>query len=336
MKSMRGVHAFFLIEVMVFVLCGCAVNHVAKNEMLLEANYESPKLRDHVSADSWGFDDQNATSAIQSAIDSGSPTVVIPYVGKPYYVDPIVLTGNQTLILEDGVVIAAREGSFRGGGDCLFSAENQENIAIIGYGAVIEMRKDDYQKKPYQKAEWRHAIFLAGCSDVLIEGVTIRSSGGDGIYIGRGRGKGKKTNCENIVVKNVLLDDHHRQGISVISARNLLIENVQIYNTSGTLPRSGIDFEPNRRDEILENCIVRGCEIAGNRGPGILFSLQNLHSESHPVSISVEDCTLYRNSLAILMVGLRHRPLGEIYFRQNEIRGLKFIQPSKTMKVSFQ
>jgi hypothetical protein len=333
---MRGVQAILPIAGALFFFYGCSVGRVARCEMLVEANYQVPPLQNHVSADFWGFDEQNATFAIQSAIDSGAPMVVVPFVGKPYYVDPITLANNQTVILEEGVVIAAREGSFRGGGDCLFSAENQKEITIIGYGAVIEMRKDDYQKKPYQKAEWRHAIFLAGCSDVLIEGVTIRSSGGDGIYIGRGRGKGNKTYCENIVVKNVLLDDHYRQGISVISARKLLIENVQIYNTSGTLPRSGIDFEPNRRDEILENCIVRGCEIAGNRGPGILFSLQNLHSESHPVSISVEDCTLYRNSLAILMVGLRHRPLGEIYFRQNEIRGLKFIQPSKTMKVSFQ
>jgi polygalacturonase len=303
--------------------------------MLVEVEYHTPPLTDHVSAGAWFFDDQNATFAIQSAIDSGAPTVFVPNVGRPYYVDPITLASDQTLILEEGVVIAARAGSFRGRGDCLFSGENQKNLAIVGYGAVIEMRKQDYQKRPYEKAEWRHAIFLAGCSNVLIEGVTIRSSGGDGIYVGRGRGEGAKTYCENIVVKNVLLDDHHRQGISVISARNLLIENVQIYNTSGTLPRSGIDFEPNRRVEILENCVVRNCEIAGNRGPGILFSLQNLHPESQPISIIVEDCTIYRNAFSIMVVGLRHGASGEIHFSGNDIRGVKFIQPSKTLTVSF-
>ena len=238
--------------------------------MLVEVDYQVPSLINHVGADLRGFDDQNATVTIQSAINSGAPTVVVPFVGRPYYVDPITLTSNQTLILEEGVVIAAREGSFRGREDCLFSAENQKEITIIGYGAVIEMRKDDYQRRPYEKAEWRHAISLRGCSDVSIEGVTIRSSGGDGIYIGRG--EGNNTYCENIRVKNVVLEDNYRQGISVISVRKLLVENVQIYNTSGTLPRAGIDFEPNRRDEILENCIVRKCRIAGNRGPGILFA----------------------------------------------------------------
>ncbi|MBA7583459.1 hypothetical protein ES708_25403 [subsurface metagenome] len=333
MSRIRGVHAILLIVGTLFAFYGCSVSRGTRHESLVETDYQVPSLTNHVSTDSWGFDDQNATLAIQSAINSGAPTVVIPYVGKPYYVDPITLTSNQTLILDEGVVIAARKGSFRGGGDCLFSAENQKEIAIIGYGAVIEMRKDDYQKKPYEKAEWRHAISIRGCRGVSIEGVTIRSSGGDGIYVGRG--KGNNTYCENIQVKNVLLDDHHRQGISVISVRNLLVENVQIYNTSGTSPRSGIDFEPNRRDEILENCIVRECRIAGNRGPGILFSLQNLEPESHPVSIIVEDCSIYRNTLSILVVGLRHKPLGEIIFRQNDIRGLKFIQPSQTMAVSF-
>jgi hypothetical protein len=312
---------------------GCSVSRIARNEMQVEMDYQSPKLTNHASADLGEFDDQNATFAIQSAINSGARTVVIPFAGKPYYVDPITLAGNQTLILEEGVVIAARKGSFRGGGDCLFSAENQKEIAIIGYGAVMEMRKDDYRKRPYEKAEWRHAISLRGCNDVSIEGVTIRSSGGDGIYIGRG--KGSNTYCENIWVKNVVLDDHHRQGISVISVRNLLVENVQIYNTSGTSPRSGIDFEPNRRDEILENCIVRECRIAGNRGPGILFSLQNLKPESDPISIIVEDCSIYRNILSVLVVGLRHQPAGEIIFRQNDIRGLKYIQPSQTISVSF-
>jgi hypothetical protein len=333
LKRMQCVLAVLPIVGALFAICGCSVSRGARKEILVEAAYPMPPGTNYISVDSWWFDDQNATFAIQSAINSGAPTVVIPYVGIPYYVDQITLTSNQTLILEKSVVIAAREGSFRGGGDCLFSAENQTQIEIIGYGAVIEMRKGDYQKRPYEKAEWRHAISIRGCSDVSIKGLTIRSSGGDGIYIGRG--KGNKTYCENIRVRNVILDDHHRQGISVISVRNLLVENVQIYNTSGTSPRSGIDFEPNRGDEILEDCVVRGCEIAGNRGPGILFSLQNLKPESHHVSIIVENCNIYRNALAILVVGLKHKPPGEIVFRQNDIRGLKYVQPSETMTVSF-
>jgi len=333
-RIMRNAQLIILGLGMIFALYGCTVSPGARDEMIVEAVYGVPSSANHVSVDSCGFDDQNATSAIQSAVDTGAPTVVIPYMRTAYYVDPIRLASDQTLILESGVIITAREGSFLGKEDCLFSAENQQNIAIIGYGAVIEMRKDDYRTKPYEEAEWRHAISIRGCRDVLIEGMTIRSSGGDGIYVGRG--KDGNTYCEDVQVKNVVLDDNYRQGISVISVRNLLIDNVQIYNTSGTLPRSGIDFEPNRRDEILENCIVRRSRIAGNRGPGILFSLQNLTPESHPISILVEDCSIYRNTLSILAVGLKHDPSGEIVFRNNDIRGLKYIQRSQSMVVNFE
>ena len=319
---------------MLIFLSGCSINQGSMIEMPAEASNQSALLTNHASTDVWGFNDQNATFALQSAIDSGAPTVLVPNVGKPYYVDPIHLVSNQTLILEEGVVITAREGSFRGRGDCLFLAENKEEITIIGYGALIEMRKDDYRKRPYEEAEWRHAISLRGSRNIAIEGLAIRNSGGDGIYIGRGNGK--QTYCENIRIENVILENHYRQGISVISVRNLLIENVQIYNTSGTRPRSGIDFEPNRRDEILVNCIVRSTIIAGNRGPGILFSLQGLVSASHPVSVVVEDCAIYRNLLSILVVGLKHKPSGEITFRNNERRGLRYIQRSKALKVNFE
>jgi hypothetical protein len=105
----------------------------------------------------------------------------------------VIILGNFLLKTQpdidsrSGVVIAARKGSFRGGGDCLFSVKDKKEVTIVGYGAVIEMRKGDYQKRPYEKAEWRHAILIRSCSDVLIEGLTIRSSGGNGIYIGRGK-----------------------------------------------------------------------------------------------------------------------------------------------------
>ena len=94
--------------------------------------------------------------------------------------------------------------------------------------------------------------------------------------------------CRNITVKNVLLEDNYRQGISVISVKNLLLENIKIYGTGGTAPGSGIDFEPNHPNEQLSNCVVRNCEIRENRGAGILFYFKNLDRDSHPISITVE------------------------------------------------
>jgi hypothetical protein len=316
-----------------FALQGCSTSNSIQHTPPRPADHKNPQLKDYVSALSWGFDEENSTQAIQSAINSGADTVLIPNVGKPWYVDPIVLTSEQTLILEEGVTISARKGSFLGRHNYLFSAVNEKHISIIGYGAIVEMRKADYRKKPYEKSEWRHKISLKGCSDVLIEGMTIRSSGGDGIYIGRGQGEIRY--CENVIVKNLLLEDHYRQGISVVSVQNLLIENVKIYDTGGTAPSSGIDFEPNNPSERLSNCVVRNCEIQKNGGAGILLYFKKLDNDSYPVSIHIENCTIKRNLAAVVVAGLRNKPMGKITSSQNSIRGLRYIQRSSTMVVNF-
>ncbi|OQB33064.1 MAG: hypothetical protein BWY09_02795 [Candidatus Hydrogenedentes bacterium ADurb.Bin179] len=84
--------------------------------------------------------------------------------------------------------------------------------------------------------------------------------------------------------------NHHRQGISVISAVNLLIENCVLAGTSGTAPQAGIDLEPNRENEKLVNVIVRDCTLFGNSGAGILVYLKPLRRSSEPVSILFENC----------------------------------------------
>ncbi len=235
----------------------------------------------------WGFDEQDATACLQAAIDSGAPTVIVPYVGTEWIVTPIRLRSHLELIFEPGVVVLAKKGEYRGKGDSMFTAVNAGDIAIRGYGATLRMRKKDYQQAPYAKAEWRMTLDFMGCRRVRVEGVRLESSGGDGIYLGATE---QLPYCADVVVRDVVCHDHHRQGISVIGAVNLLIENCVLSNTGGTSPQAGIDFEPNRSREKLVNCVVRRCVMAGNRGAGVLVYLKNLSRKSDPVSLRVEDC----------------------------------------------
>jgi len=84
--------------------------------------------------------------------------------------------------------------------------------------------------------------------------------------------------------------DNHRQGISLISAQNLLIENCVLSGTWGTPPSAGIDLEPNEHEERLVNCVIRNCIMENNAGPGILVYLAGLSRRSQPVSIVFENC----------------------------------------------
>ena len=289
----------------------------------------------------WGFNADDATDYLQSAINSGAKGIILPNMGVPWVIRPIKLRSNQKITILPGVVILAKKGEYKGKGDSLFSATNVENLIISGYGAVLRMHKKDYQdKKQYAPAEWRMTLSLTGCSNVIIEGLRCESSGGDGIYIGA---TGEQNYCKDVTIKDVVCDDNHRQGISVISAINLTIENCSLLNTSGTAPQAGIDFEPNGEDEQLTNITMRNCYISRNKGAGILVYLKNLKKTSSPVSMKIEQCIMKNDFDHGIAVGAitEDGPQGEIQFKNCYIEGSQrggivvFDKSSKGLNVIF-
>ena len=248
----------------------------------------------------WGFDEEDATEALQSAINSGAKRVIVPNMTKDWIVRPVTLVGDQELVVEDGVVITAKRGEYRGGGDCVLTARDVSNLTIRGYGATVRMQKEDYivgkvlldmgwQRwfGQYVKAEWRMPLSLQGCRNVKVYGLTLRDSGGDGIIVGRG---GARAYSQNIHIKDVVCDNNYRQGISVISVEGLLVENCVFQNTWGTPPSAGVDLEPDTPDERLRDIVFRNCLFADNYGDGIEVFLANLTPDSGDVSILFDNC----------------------------------------------
>lgn len=243
--------------------------------------------RDDANAAWWGFDPEDSTAALQAAIDSHAKRVLVPYMGAPWIVRPITLRGNQAIDFEPGVVILAKRGEFQGGGDSLFTASAVANLTMRGYGATLRMWKKDYQNPPYKKAEWRMGIAIRGCRNVLIEGLRVESSGGDGFYVDEGPGLGWS---ENVTIRNCASIDNHRQGISVISAVNLLVENCTFARTSGTAPEAGIDLEPDSPKQRLVNCVIRNCIFEDNHGQQIVLYLRQMNHTTEPMSVRFENC----------------------------------------------
>ncbi|MCS7305600.1 MAG: right-handed parallel beta-helix repeat-containing protein [Thermoguttaceae bacterium] len=280
-----------------------------------KAPYSSPNLvavqevesgrREVALADWWGFDPQDATAALQAAIRSKAKKVIIPKMSSAWIVDKIELVGNKEIVFEAGVEVIAKRGAFRGKSDSLFTAWNQSQLKLIGPGATLRMWRADYDQPPYEKSEWRHVLSLRGCSDVVVEGLTLAESGGDGIYLGAGRG-GEPN--RNITIRNVVCLNNYRQGISVITAENLLLENVLMRGTRGTPPQAGIDFEPNRPEEVLINCVLRNCRFEDNASFAIVLSLGSLNSTSRPISIRLENCITRGANAGSLAIYNRNSP----------------------------
>jgi hypothetical protein len=140
---------------------------------------------------------------------------------------------------------------------------------------------------------------------VKVYGLTLADSGGDGIYLGTAT---PGVTNRDIHIKDVTCERHYRQGISVITAENLLIENTILRDTGGTNPQAGIDFEPNRPDERLVNIVMRDCTAESNQGDGYLFYLGFMDATSEPVSVRFERCRALRDKASSTRVITNNAP----------------------------
>lgn len=247
----------------------------------------------------WGFDAADSTEFLQQAIRSGARKLIIDRHPSPWVTRPLTGVSNQEIVFEEGAELVALEGAFRAKGDCLFSFNGCENVIIRGQkadrgrSARIRMHKRDYQSDAYEKSEWRHGLAFHSCRKVLVQDLAIEQTGGDGIYLGVSPGKGPN---RNVVIRRVDCNGNHRQGISVISAEDLLIEDCLLRNTSGTAPQAGIDLEPNGPEDVLIQCVIRNCVAENNAGTGYQITPQFLNSRSRALSIYLVDSVSRGNS----------------------------------------
>ena len=248
-----------------------------------------------VSTLEFGFNPVDATVCLQKAFDSGANKVIIKNTGKAYLVSRTLnLKSNQEIILEPGVVICNTTGSFKSPAS-MFMCNLVKNLTIRGgKGSIIKMTKADFRnQKIYSHSEHRHIMTMLGSDNITIKNLTLQDAGGDMLYLG---GYSKRRNYNsNILIENVIFDNAMRLGIGAISVKNLTVRNCVFKNAVGAPPQGGIDFEPNKADEQLVNCLVENCTFINNRGLACSIYAGNLSNKSKPISITVKNCRFSGN-----------------------------------------
>ena len=247
--------------------------------------------KEAVKVSDFGWNAEDATEIVQSALDSGAKRVVFDNKGAPWIVRPVKARSNTDIVFEDGVELLAKKGEFHGKRDFLLDFSGVTNSTLTGLGekgGTLRMRKSDYQKPPYSRSEWRYALSLLGAVRVTVENMSFVESGGDGICLGRA--------AQDIVIRKCRCISNHRQGISVCSVKNLLIEDCVLVNTRGAPPMAGIDFEPDHSRHRISNCVMRNCHIEGNAGKGIDIFLPQLKKNSEDIGLRIENCYISGNS----------------------------------------
>ncbi|MBQ9368502.1 MAG: right-handed parallel beta-helix repeat-containing protein, partial [Victivallales bacterium] len=278
MKKMLGFCIFLLV-----------IGNLAAAQPEKVAQVERGELKEAY-ASWWGFNAEDSTEALQAAVASKVPKLIIDKMPSPWILGKTLrLVSNQEIVFEEGVELLAKKGAFKKKTDVLVELALLENVTLRGEGkgATLRMRKADYHSDEYQKAEWRHAISLKSSRNINILNLSLVESGGDGIYLGIAKQGVIPT---DIVIKDVVCDGNNRQGISIIAGINVLIENTKLINTKGTAPEAGIDFEPNRNNEPIRNIVMRKCFLANNAGHGIHFWIGKMDSSVSPLDVVIEDC----------------------------------------------
>ncbi len=216
-------------------------------------------------------------------------------MGSDWIISGVFLRSDQELYFEPGVVVMAKQGAFQIGDRAFnfFEASGKQNIKIYGddsASVTLQMRKSDYLDTSLYSvySESRMILSFASCKNIEISGLTLKDSGGDGIYLGASGANG----CADVTVRDIVVDNPLRNGLSVIGVKNLLVEDCLFKNSSDGLINDGIDFEPNTNDNRLVNCVVRNCKFENNDEAGIRCLFQNLDSSSSDVSISIENCDI--------------------------------------------
>lgn len=245
-----------------------------------------------INASTFGYNTTDVTIPFNTAINSNADTVIIDFVGTGDWVitsSTFTDITNKTIIFEPSVRLLAKPGAFVADIHLLKFIRGI-NIKISGYGASFQM-----QKVEYTTGEFRHTLQLENCKDILVEGLQLKDSGGDGIYIGGEISLSPNPYCENVIIKDCVMDNNRRQGMSVISAKNLLVSNCLFKNTKGTLPEAGVDLEPYEPYQRIENCRFTKCRFINNNGHGIELAFFYMTNASTDVNVTFEDCYTGQN-----------------------------------------
>ena len=259
-------------------------------------------------------DPTDCTAVLQAALDDTTiSSITIPSTGAPWQVQPLFIRRSNLLVrFETGAVLEAKAGSFEGTNDCLIEIVSAENVTLLLQGAALRMRRP-YLPPRYKKAEWRHVLSIRGSSNVRVDGGTggeLSDSGGDGIMIA---GASHATNFStNVTLRGLRVVRAWRNGLSVISAKNLLVEDCDFDETSGTNPQFGIDLEPDANPfGYLVNLTFRRIRLRNNVNGGFTMGLYGLVGEpgAEMVSVVVEGMVI-SGSCGVAPYNVSHRGVG--------------------------
>ncbi|WP_341842504.1 right-handed parallel beta-helix repeat-containing protein [Chitinophaga caseinilytica] len=272
------------------------------------------------------------TKLIQEAMDKYD-TVYFPAIPLRVSRQGLNVRSNQTLIFKKGSKLMLEPTNLPQYE--ILRVKDVRNVRLIGPNIV-----GDRKQHIGNGGEWGMGISILGSSNVYISGAVIRDCWGDGIYVSETL---DKNYSENVTILSTLCDNNRRNGISVISVKNLLIRNSSFNNTNGARPMCGIDIEPNHSGNIVENVRLENIKTDNNGLWGIAICLDKtelinkhfkVHNQTTPVSVTILNHVDTRSESSLFLMtnaGGNAKASRNANFRKGDIKIINpDWQPKKT------
>lgn len=144
-----------------------------------------------------------------------------------------------------------------------------DNVTL--YGGTVQGERANHTPSPTFASmgdQWGYGIAVVGSRNIHIENVIVKDCQGDGIYIGHRSAAG--TESTDVTVKDCVVDNNGRNGMSLTGLIRGVMEGNVFKNTIGTSPECGVDIEPNP-GRIVEYVELKSNQFLNNKQHGLLF-----------------------------------------------------------------
>ena len=228
------------------------------------------------------------------------------YFGKGAHdVGEIKLESNQTLFIDEGAVVYA----------CV-RAMDAENINIMGRGILDNSKNTEKILFEYhaedndtavKNAKRKHTVQLEYCTNIKIEGITIRDSLVYNI---------KPVGCKNLHISNVKIIGcwrYNSDGIDMHNCEDVLIEHCFLRTFDDSICVKGFDcyyagdvekavqeamYRNGKAYDIFKNTVIKNCTIWNDWGKCLEIGAETRAKEIY--NIVFEDCDIIHVTARVL------------------------------------
>ncbi|MGK0446364.1 right-handed parallel beta-helix repeat-containing protein [Patiriisocius sp. Uisw_017] len=261
---------------------------------------------------------EDYTEIIQKVVNE-NPIVIFPDFSLLINTDGLKAKSNSTWFFQENTLLKYKSNDKKSYYVVLVS--DVENFSIYN----LKVEGDRYRRidPSNMEGEWGMGLWIMGSKNINIYYPEIQKCWGDGIYIGS---SGSKKVNDSINIIEATINDNRRNGISIITGKNIFINKAFISNTKGTPPQAGIDIEPNNNDEIIENIKLKDIYTGNNLGSGIKVVTYFLYGDlKKNVLIDIENHIDENSYYGFQAVGIAGKK------KQNKIQGLITIENATWM-----